>query len=118
MSDLSPNKQFFVWTSGTAGLIAMNEITSWEPFEIVERGRISGGSQYYFPQFSPDSNYYVVQAIDFLQTGTTERLNPRFEIRPTLGRAIVGTLPLDGFSFNNLITDTWVLGTPTILGEY
>ena len=117
MSDLSPNKQFFVWTSGTAGLIAMNEITSWEPFEIVERGRISGGSQYYFPQFSPDSNYYVVQAIDFLQTGTTERLNPRFEIRPTLGRAIVGTLPLDGFSFNNLITDTWVLGTPTILGE-
>ena len=93
----------------------MNEITSWEPFEIVERGRISGGSQYFFPQFSRDSNYYVVQAIDFPSTGTTERLNPRFEIRPTLGRAIVGTLPLTGFSFDHLFTDTWVLRTSTIL---
>ena len=109
MIDLSADGRFLSWTTAKAGLIVMNEITSWDPVTINEIGRISvPDTEYYWPQFSPDGDYYVVQAIDKAVEGSEERLNPRFEVRATGGREVLRTISLDAFDFNAFFTDTWV----------
>lgn len=115
MIDVSPDGKYLVLTIGRKGMIIMNEISSWEPFSYKELGRIHvDKTEYYWPQFSPDSSYYVVQAIDSAKEGEVERNNPRFEIRSTLGRTILRTFPVPQFDFNAFFTDTWVAELPVI----
>lgn len=111
MYDVSVNGKYLVWTSAEYG-VAVFEILSWQPFEIVERGRIVDQAvEYYWPQFSPDSQFYAVQAIDTWNENG-ERTNPRFEIRAVLNRSVLKEIPLTGHDFNAFFTDDWAEGLP------
>lgn len=113
MLDLSSDGSTLLWTTAKAGVIAVSNITSWEPFAIAEAGRLhEEETEYYWPQFSPDGKFYAVQAIDTLKEGDYVRLNGRVEIRPVSGREIAYTFPLDNFAFNILFTDDWVAQLP------
>jgi hypothetical protein len=116
--DVSPDGKYLITTVAKAGIIIVSEITSWEPFTLKELGRIQGtGTEYYWPQFSYDSKYYVVQAIDAALPGSVDRLHPRFEIRPIMSRTIVQSIPIDAFNFEAFFTDTWVKSLPAIKKE-
>lgn len=118
MIDVSPDGKYLVWTTAKAGVIVMHEIESWDPFVVKEIGRINEqGSEYYWPQFSPDNKYYVVQAIDAVKEGETDRTNPRFEIRSVLSRTVLRTIPISDFDFNAYFTDTWIAEVPEIAQE-
>lgn len=111
MFDVSPDGKYLVWTSADYG-IAVMEILSWNPFQLEERGRIVDRDvEYYWPQFSPDSQWYVVQAID-TWNDDGERTNPRFEIRSVLSRSIVSEIPIVGHNFNTFFTDDWIAEMP------
>jgi len=108
MLDISPDGKYMIWSVGKAGLITVHEISSWDSggYEI---GRIQeDDTEYYWPQFSPDSQYYVVQAIDAPKAGSMTRENPRLEIRSVRDRTILKTYPMDDFDFNSLFIDTWI----------
>lgn len=108
--DVSSDGKYLVWTTAKAGLITMFEIDSWEPVVLTELGRIQlEGTEFYWPQFSPDGNYYAVQTIDSLQDPTLGRTNARFEVRPTLGREVVRSYTIGGFDFNSFFTDDWTV---------
>lgn len=116
MFNISPDGKYMAWTTAKAGVITISEITSWEPFVLKELGRIhTENTEFYWPEFSPDGNYYSVQAIDAAQEGEKVRRNPRIEIRATLDRDVLATFPLDQFDFNALFTDTWVDKLPAAL---
>ena len=109
MTALSPDGKYFAWTIPGHGIIVMYEIESWAPFTMKELGRIEqSNTQFYWPVFSPDGNYYSVQAIDVVTNGSGGRIDPRFEIRPTLGKNIVFTHPLKEYDFSNFFTDSWI----------
>lgn len=115
MFDISQDGRFLVQTVGKSGIIIMYVITSWEPFHMEELGRIKlPDTEFYWPQFSPNGDYYVVQAIDAAEEGATVRNNPRLEVRPTLGRNVLKTFTLPHFDFNALFTDTWLAALPAI----
>jgi hypothetical protein len=98
-----------VWAIPGTGLIVMNEITSWDPVTINEIGRISvPDTEYYWPQFSPDGDYYVVQAISVPQEEGALRYDARLEIRPTRNREIVVSHSLDAFDFSAFFIDAWM----------
>jgi len=114
MIDVSPNGKYLAWTAAQQGFIAMFEITNWNDFTLKELGRITvPNTHILWPQFSPDSSLYAVQAIDAPKAGTTERENPRFEIRPTLGREVVVRYPTDSYDFAEFHTDGWIAEDPS-----
>lgn len=107
MLGLSPDGRYLVWSTPSLQLLTIYEITSWDTMTINELGRIqTDGTEYYWPVFSPDSNYYVVQAIDAVE-GSDERVNPRLEFRYVLGREVIKSIPLDEFDFMRAFTDDW-----------
>lgn len=109
MIEVSPDGKYIVWTVPGSGVIIMNEVLSWAPFTIKELGRIhEEKTQYYWPQFSPNGEYYAVQAIQDPVGDQAGRTNQRFEIRPTLSRSVIETIPLPNFNFNSLFTDSWI----------
>ena len=104
---LSPNGRFLAWTTPDLNLITMFEIISWEPFVMDEIGRIqSEKSQYYWPVFSPDSRFYVVQAADW--KGGEQPENARLEIRETKGREVLRTFSLEEYDFLRAFTNDWI----------
>ena len=108
MFELSPDGRYLLWSHPQNGLVVVSEIDSWQPFTYREIGRIqTEGTEYYWPVFSPDSQYYAIQAIENDNTG--ERYNPRVEIRSVTGRDVVMTIPLEAFDFNSLFSDDWVV---------
>lgn len=110
MINVSPDGKYLIWTTPGLGLIVMNEIVSWDSFALKELGRIEDAdTQFYWPQFSPDGAYYVVQAIDDPIDGRPGRSNERLEIRPTLGKNIVYSYLLNEFDFNSFFTDSWIV---------
>lgn len=113
MIDVSPDGSHLVWTIARAGIIIMHEITSWEPFTLIELGRVhADDTEYYWPQFSPDGEHYVVQAINTPNPDTGERENARFQIRSTAGRSVLRSYQIDQFNFNSFFTDTWIRVLP------
>lgn len=109
MFDLSSDGKYLVWTTGKEGLITMFEITNWDEFAYQELGRIQVlDSEFYRPRFSPDGKHYAVQAISRRLDDVGNRINPRLEIRATLGREILLQYDLDEFDFDALFNDDWV----------
>lgn len=111
MIEVSPDGTHLVWTIPGRGVVIMYEIESWAPFTLKELGRIEqGDTQFFWPAFSPDGNYYVVEAISEPAAPGAGRTNPRLEVRPTLGKNIIYTRSLSAFDFNNLFIDSWIAG--------
>jgi hypothetical protein len=114
MINLSPDGKYLAWTTAKKGVISMFEVVSGDEdsIELDELGRISlPDTEVYWPQFSPDGNYYAVQAIDTFVEPYIPRKNARIEIRPTKGREVVYTHPLDRFDFNQFFTDDWIVNS-------
>lgn len=105
MMDLSPDGNYLIWTTPHLRLLSLFKVTSWEPFAIEEVGRMSDSVEYYWPQFSPDSQFYVLQAKD-----TTPGTSPqtRLEIRQVESRDVVKSFSLEGFDFNKAFIDDWI----------
>jgi len=129
MINLSPDGKYLAWTTAKKGVISMFEVVSGDEdsIELDELGRISlPDTEVYWPQFSPDGNHYAVQVIDSARNTFVEsesesgsetyimpsvRENARIEIRPTKGREVVYTHPLDRFDFNQFFTDDWIVNS-------
>lgn len=113
MIDLSPDGKTIIWIAGRSGVITLKRIMSWETLEVVDIGQIKiPGTEFYGPQFSPDGQFYVLQAIDTLKNGDAERQNPRLEIRSIKAKEVVKSIPLNGFNFDAFFTDDWVAKMP------
>jgi hypothetical protein len=111
MLGVSPDGRYMAWSNPSRNLIAIFEIVTWgEEVTVREVGRIQSAiSEYYWPVFSPDSEFYVVQAIDNEQGVNELRTNPRYEIRSVLDRSIIKTIDLSEFYFMEAFTDDWIL---------
>jgi WD40 repeat protein len=113
MIDLSPNGKYLVWTTAKAGVITVKEIVNWDTVALKDVGQMKvSGAEFFWPQFSPDSSYYVVQAIDARVGNDQERKNPRLEIRAFNAKEVVKSIPLTEFNFDAFFTDDWVAKIP------
>jgi hypothetical protein len=109
MIAVSPDGKKLLWSIAKAGVITLYEIIDWETFTITEKARMqTEGVEYYWPLFSPDSNFFAVQAIDALKGDALFRENPRMEIRGIGNREPSQVVSLTEFNFDQLFTDTWV----------
>lgn len=126
MMDLSEDGKHLVITNPKSGVIVMEELTwmassstatstsaSTTPMVTAkELGRLhQDNTAFYWPRFSQDGMYYTVQAVD-IADGISAPKNARLEIRPTAGHAVVKQIPLEGFYFGSLFTDSWTKVNP------
>ncbi len=105
---MSPDGHYLAWTTPATGSLHIFEVTSWSPFvwKTIQRDVVPG-TQFYWPVFSPDSQFIATQAIDG-DPLIGERTNARMEIRALGSNTVVRSYPLDDFDFNKLFNDTWV----------
>jgi hypothetical protein len=109
MLGISPDGTRLIWTTPKAGVIRIFALSNWEDVSIEEIGRIeTPNTEYYWPIFSPESDFYAVQAIDKLVGDDLFRKNARLEIRNIHNATPVTTSPIDGFDFDQLFTTGWV----------
>jgi hypothetical protein len=109
MLGISPDGTKLVWTTPKAGVIRIFALSNWADVSIEEVGRIeTPETEYYWPVFSPEGDFYAVQAIDKLAGDDLFRKNARMEIRNINNAAPVVTSPIDGFDFDQLFTTAWV----------
>lgn len=109
MMDLSEDGTHLIWASAKSGMIAINEILSWDTLELNEIGRMQvPDTEFYWPVFSPDGKYYAVQAIDKLKGNDFVRKNARIEVRPLESRTVVYSHSVEDFIFDALFTDDWI----------
>jgi|GEM_PF-2277615 len=110
MLGISPDGNYMAWSNPSRNLIAIFQVVTWgEEVVIREVGRIQSEiSEYFWPVFSPDSKFYVVQAIDNPQDINELRTNPRYEIRSVLDRSVIKSVDLSEFYFMQAFTDDWV----------
>lgn len=129
MMDLSEDGTHLVVTNPKSGVIVMEElawnmststgtstsaststptVASTTPMVTAkELGRLhQDNTAFYWPRFSQDGMFYAVQAVDTTD-GISAPKNARIEIRPTTGRTVVKQIPLEGFYFGSLFTDSW-----------
>ena len=113
MMDLAPDGKTIVWTTAKSGVITLKQVVSWDTLEVVDIGQIKvPETEFYGPQFSPDGQFYVLQAIDTLKNGDTERKNPRLEIRSIKAKEVVKSISLTDFFFDAFFTDDWIAKMP------
>jgi WD40 repeat protein len=109
MIAVSPDHTKLMWTVAKAGVISLYAITAWNTFTVQEIARMQvENTEFYWPLFSPDSNFFAVQAIDILQGNDLFRQNARIEIRGIENTVPSVTYPLTQFNFDQLFTDSWV----------
>lgn len=109
MFDVSIDGNYLAWTNGVSGELYLFSISKEVIPDITWVARILASRQveFFWPVFSPDSQYLVVQAIDSAEE-PSQRKNPRLEIYdvPELNRQ--SYITLEGFDFNALFIDDWV----------
>jgi|GEM_PF-6496240 len=119
---LPGDRQFYVATSATIspakdklllmldGNIILYDLIYSEGIsvpELKESGRFgSAGVQYFWPLFSPDGQYYAVQAIDVHSDGYRDE--PRIEIRHISSTVPVSSFQTGDFIFESSILNQWV----------
>lgn len=112
MIDVSADGKYALWTTAKEGMITLYEIVSWDSIELKEVGRMQvEDTEFFWPVFSPDGNYYSVQAIDTLKGNDFVRKNARIEVRPLESRTVVAEFSLDDFFFDALFSDDWIAKT-------
>lgn len=116
MIDVAPNGEYLVWTTPKRGTISVYKISDWTTGDFVATealGKINvPGTEFYWPKFSPDGQFYALQAIDGEREGGSSRKNPRLQIRSLNDSKVISEYSLKDFNFNKLFTDGWISQKP------